>query len=356
MIRVVLAEDSDTCRQLLTAAIESDGQLKIVGQAQDGEAAVSLTDSLRPDVVVMDANMPVMDGFAATQCIMLRCPTPIVIVSAALDTAAVASSMRALESGALTLLPKPTSPYAADFDHVVAQFVSTVRAMSDVKVVRRFKPQTFSPYPAPLHVPENTELRKRVRVIGIGASTGGPAALQQIFSSLPKILPVPVLVVQHIAPGFIDGLCSWLESVSVCRVKVAEHGESLKPGVIYFAPDACQLTVSRTMTFDLTQRAPVGGFSPSATALFSSLSEVFGATALGLVLTGMGSDGVDGLRALRRTGATVLAQDEATCVVFGMPKAAVDAGLVHTVLPLPLIAPRLVQMSRAHGNGYGGRG
>lgn len=351
MIRVVLAEDSETCRQLLTTVLESDGQLKIIGHAHDGEAAVSLTDSLRPDVVVMDAHMPVMDGFVATQTIMGHCPTPIVIVSATMDVSAVAASMRALESGALTLLPKPTSPKAEEFDDMVRQFVNTVRAMADVKVVRRFKSQPLAHannLPAsPLM--ENLEPRKRVRVIGIGASTGGPAALQHIFSRLPKRLPVPVLVVQHIAPGFVDGLCTWLESVSVCRVKVAEHGETLQPGVVYFAPDACHLTVSRIMTVDLTRHAPVGGFSPSATVLFSSLSDVFGATTLGLVLTGMGSDGVDGLRALRRTGATVIAQDEATSVVFGMPKAAVDAGLANIVLPLPQIAHRLAQMSRVDG-------
>ncbi|MEY4582323.1 MAG: hypothetical protein RL701_7026 [Pseudomonadota bacterium] len=351
MIRVVLAEDSETCRELLTAVLESDGELRIVGHAPDGEAAVSLTDSLRPDVVVMDAHMPVMDGFVATRNIMLRCPTPIVIVSATMDVAAVNSSMRALKAGALTLLPKPISPHAEDFDSLVSQFVNTIRAMADVKVVRRFDPQPMlaSPLPPPSSGLDPFENRTRVRVIGIGASTGGPAALQRIFAALPRRMPVPVLVVQHIAPGFVDGLCSWLDSVTDRPVKVAEHGEDLQPGVVYFAPDACHLAVSRVMTVDLGHRTPVGGFLPSANILFASLGEVFGAAAVGLVLTGMGSDGVDGLRALRRTGATVIAQDEATSVVFGMPKAAVDAGLASSVLPLPQIAPRLVQLSRANG-------
>jgi two-component system chemotaxis response regulator CheB len=346
MIRVVLAEDSDTCRQLLTAVLESDGQLKVVAHAADGEAAVSLTDALRPDVVVMDAHMPNVDGFVATRRIMQRCPTPIVIVSASMDVAAVASSMRALQAGALTLLPKPVSPGAGKFDDSASQFVNTVRAMADVKVVRRFDSQR----PAMHLAADGVELRKRARVIGIGASTGGPAALQRILVALPDRLPVPVLVVQHIAPGFVHGLCTWLDSVTSFRVKVAEHDEILQPGVVYVAPDERHLAVTRRATVDLTQRGLVGGFLPSATVLFASLGEVFGATALGVVLTGMGQDGVDGLRVLRRTGATVIAQDEETSVVFGMPKAAVDAGIATAVLPLPMIASRLLQLSRADGH------
>jgi two-component system chemotaxis response regulator CheB len=343
MIRVVLAEDSETCRQLLTTVLESDGHLKVVAHAPDGEAAVNLTETLRPDVVVMDANMPRVDGFVATRRIMQRCPTPIVIVSASVDTAAVASSMRALQAGALTLLPKPVSPVASDFDLIMVQFVNTIRAMADVKVVRRFE----SNRPVALAQNESSEPRRRTRVIGIGASTGGPAALQRILAALPGPLPVPVLVVQHIAPGFVHGLCTWLDGVTQCHVKVAVHGEELQPGVVYVAPDARHLAVARSGTIDLTQRVQVGGFLPSATVLFASLGEAFGAAAVGVVLTGMGQDGVDGLRVLRRTGAPVIAQDEETSVVFGMPKAAVDAGLASEVLPLPLIAARLAQLSRA---------
>jgi two-component system chemotaxis response regulator CheB len=351
MIRVVLAEDSDTCRALLSAVLEREPQLHIVGQASDGEAAVALTERLRPNVVVMDANMPVMDGFAATRHIMLRCPTPIVIVSAVLDTAAVNSSMRALQAGALTLLPKPMSPAADGFDQLAAQFASTVRAMADVKVVRRFNPHHMSSSPPPVPLAAAWDNRTRIRAIGIGASTGGPAALQRVLSDMPAALPVPVLVVQHIANGFVEGLASWLEAVTPFKVKVAEHGELLQPGCVYLAPDDRHLAVTRAGCVELLRTAAVGGFRPSATVLFASLSETYGAGALGVILTGMGQDGMEGLRELHRAGATVIAQDEATSVVFGMPAAAVEAGLAHSVLPLPQIGSRVFLLLRAHAVG-----
>jgi len=346
MIRVVLAEDSETCRQLLTAVLEADGELRIVGHASDGLAAVTMTEALRPNVVVMDAHMPVMDGFMATRQIMLQCPTPIVIVSATMDLASVAASMRALEAGALTLLPKPGGPADPCFEEHARAFTNTVRAMADVKVVRRWHGIV-----APVSlVMDPVDPRRRVRVIGVGASTGGPAALQRILSDLPGRLPVPVLVVQHIAEGFLEGLTTWLETVTSFRVKVAEQGEMPQAGCVYFAPDFHHLAVGRDGSIDLTQRVPVSGFVPSATVLFESLAEVYGASAVGMILTGMGQDGVKGLVALRRVGATVIAQDEETSVVFGMPKAAVDAGLTTMVLPLPLIAARLAQLSRVEGN------
>lgn len=351
MIRVVLAEDSDTCRALLTAVIESDSQLKIVGHAHDGAAALTLTEQLRPDVVVMDAFMPVMDGFAATRNIMLRCPTPIVIVSASMNVAHVAASMRALAAGALTLLPKPVSPAAPGFEELAQQFVKTVRAMADVKVVRRFNHHGVGNAPITSPLPTQTDGRARVRIIGIGASTGGPAALQRVLSDIAPDIPVPIVVVQHIARGFVDGLAGWLDAVTPLRVRVASHGDVLQPGTVYIAPDDHQLAVTRRGTVDLSRRAPVGGFLPSVTVLFASLGESYGPAALGLIMTGMGQDGIDGLRELRAAGALVLAQDEETSVVFGMPAAAIAAGLVDAVVPLPAIGSRLYQLVRSNIRG-----
>jgi len=355
MIRVVLAEDSDTCRALLTAVLESDSQLRIVGQAHDGEAALNLTEQLRPDVVVMDAHMPVMDGFAATRNIMLRCPTPIVIVSASMNVAHVAASMRALAAGALTLLPKPVSPNAPGFDELAQQFVRTVRAMADVKVVRRFHhPAPATPVPTRITpmLPQ-ADTRPRPRVVGIGASTGGPAALQRVLSDMPTKVPVPIVVVQHIARGFVEGLAGWLDAVTPHTVRVAAHGEQIQPGVVYLAPDDHQLWITRRGTVDLSRRAAVGGFLPSVNVLFTSLAESYSSSALGVIMTGMGQDGIDGLRDLRAAGALVVAQDEETSVVFGMPAAAISAGVVDAVLPLPMIGPRLYQLVRAGAKGNG---
>jgi two-component system chemotaxis response regulator CheB len=343
---------------LLTAVLESDGQLKIVGQAHDGEAALALTEQLRPDVVVMDAFMPVMDGFAATRNIMLRCPTPIVIVSASMNVAHVAASMRALAAGALTLLPKPVSPAADGFEELAQQFVKTVRAMADVKVVRRFHHNSTGAVashqpilPAQPLPSKPFDGRQRLRIVGIGASTGGPAALQRVLSDIPPDIPVPIVVVQHIARGFVDGLAGWLDAVTPLRVRVANHGELLNPGTVYIAPDDHQLAITRRGTVDLSRRAAVGGFLPSVNVLFASLSESYGPAALGLIMTGMGQDGIDGLRELRATGALVLAHDEETSVVVGMPAAAIAAGVVDAVLPLPVIGARLYHLVRADGRG-----
>jgi len=334
---------------LLTAVLESDSQLRIVGQAHDGEAALTLTEQLRPDVVVMDAHMPVMDGFASTRNIMLRCPTPIVIVSASMNVAHVAASMRALAAGALTLLPKPVSPSDPGFEELAQQFVRTVRAMADVKVVRRFHHPVAATLTSPLIASNLSQAdgRPRPRVVGIGASTGGPAALQRVLSAMPSKVPVPIVVVQHIARGFVDGLAGWLDAVTPHNVRVAAHGDHISAGTVYLAPDDHQLWITRRGTVDLSRRVPVGGFLPAVNVLFSSLAESYGASALGVIMTGMGQDGIEGLRDLRATGALVLAQDEETSVVFGMPAAAISAGLVDVVLPLPMIGPRLFQLVRA---------
>jgi two-component system chemotaxis response regulator CheB len=272
-------------------------------------------------------------------------------VSASVDTESVASSMRALQAGALTLLSKPVSPAADDFEEITRQFVGTVRAMADVKVVRRYRSgQTLPPPPRRASNGALRELhgrpRPRIRVIGIAASTGGPAALQRVLSDMPPELPVPVLVVQHIAHGFVHGLASWLSAVTPFQVTVAEHGEIPQPGRVYVAPDDRHLAMTHAGTIDLSRTAAIGGFVPSGTVLFASLAESHGASALGLIMTGMGQDGVDGLRNLHRTGAMVLAQDEESSVVFGMPGATVDAGLADAVVPLSAIGSRLFQLVR----------
>jgi two-component system chemotaxis response regulator CheB len=303
----------------------------------------------------MDAFMPVMDGFAATRNIMLRCPTPIVIVSASVNVAHVAASMRALAAGALTLLPKPVSPAAEGFEELAQSFVKTVRAMADVKVVRRFHHRGAGVVAPPLPLVPTTPVdgRTRPRIIGIGASTGGPAALQRVLSDIPADIPVPIVVVQHIARGFVEGLAGWLDAVTPLRVRVACHGDLLQPGTVYLAPDDHQLAVTRRGTVDLSARAAVGGFLPSVNVLFASLGESYGPAALGLIMTGMGQDGSEGLRELRAAGALVLAQDEETSVVFGMPAAAIAAGVVDAVLPLPAIGARLYQSVRADLRGGG---
>ncbi len=338
MIRALIAEDSQTTRELLVAILGADPELQVVGEAKDGIEAVEMTRRLRPDVVTMDIRMPRMDGFEATRQIMAQIPTPIVVVSASVDAREVQVSMDALRLGALTVLAKPPGPESPRFDEHARRFADTIKAMSQVKVVRRWA-HTEPPAPAR---PQALRQGGRVQVVAIGASTGGPAALARILSDIPGDLAVPVLVVQHIARGFTQGLASWLNASSALRVKVGEQGEALAPRTVYLAPDGRHMGVSADRALiRITDAAPVGGFRPSATLLFQSVAQAFGASTLALILTGMGEDGVAGLTSVRQAGGKIVAQDEASSVVFGMPGAAVAAGLADLTLPLQVIAERL---------------
>jgi two-component system, chemotaxis family, protein-glutamate methylesterase/glutaminase len=343
MIRVLVAEDSVTTREFLVAMLRSDPKIEVVGEAKDGLEAIEMTRRLRPNVITMDIRMPRMDGLEATKQIMISIPTPIVIVSGSLEVRDVEVSMQALRAGALTLLAKPAGPASPKFEKERREFVETVKAMSQVKVVRRWRDRQPAESGAERRALGGSA---RVRVVAIAASTGGPAALQQTFSALEGDFPVPILVVQHIARGFVEGLASWLSAVCPLRVKVAEEGEPLSPRTVYLAPDERHLGVSSQASVSLSRTLSGTGFCPSATFLFESVARVFGTSALAVVLTGMGQDGLDGLMAVRRAGGRIIAQDEATSVVFGMPGVAVEAGLADWVLPLPEIAPRLMDMVR----------
>ena len=341
MIRALVADDSPTARALLAALLAADPDIRVVAEAADGAEAVELTRTLRPDVVTMDIEMPRLDGFRATKRILTEAPTPIVIVSG-LDVKDVAISLEALRAGALAILPKPGGPAATQFEQESRHFVATVKAMARVRIVRRAAER-----PAPVVPPPSALERRAVRpeAVGIVASTGGPAALHRILSELPATYPHPVLLVQHIAIGFAEGLAHWLDGASKLRVKVAEPGERLQPATVYVAPDNRHLGAARDRTVELSDAPPVGGFRPSGTHLFEAMARAFGAASLGVVLTGMGRDGADGLRAVRTAGGTVLAQDEATSDVFGMPAAAIREGLADRVLPLGAIAAELVRLA-----------
>jgi two-component system chemotaxis response regulator CheB len=340
MIRVLVAEDSPTTRALLVAILASDPEIEVGGEARDGVEAVELTRALRPDVITMDIRMPRLDGFEATREIMITAPTPIVIVTASMVARDVETSMHALKAGALTVLPKPGGPQDPNFEAATRQLVAQVKAMAQVKVVRHWRPIAPANREAE---PARPRAAPRGRVVALAASTGGPAALHRLLSDLPAGFPVPLLAVQHITPGFVGGLVDWLNKAGGPRVKVAADGEPLAPGTVYVAPDDRHLDVSPRRAVALAETPPVGGFRPSGTALFEAVARVYGAAAVAVILTGMGDDGVEGLRAVRRAGGRVLAQDEKSSVVFGMPGAAVAAGLADDVLPLEEIPRRLVE-------------
>lgn len=336
---VLLADDSATARAMMRSILESEGDIRVVGEAKNGIEAVEMTRQLEPDIVLMDVHMPLMDGIDATKEIMARAPTPILIVSA-VSQRDVDLSLSATQAGALLALPKPDSPTSPRFEEQRAELLSMVRALSQVKVVRRWIDERRS---RPRVPPQPSD---RVEVIAIAASTGGPAALRTVLAGLPSRIGVPIVVVQHIARDFTAGFAHWLGEGLPLRVRLARRDEHMEPGVVYVAPDNAHTGVSARNTIALSDDPPIGGFRPSATFLFRSVARAFGATGLGVVLTGMGSDGVDGLVDLKRAGGYVIGQNEESSIVYGMAQEAARAGAVDEMLPLDRIAPRLVELVR----------
>ncbi len=347
MIRVLVADDSPTARALLVALLSAEPDIEVIGEARDGREAVDMTARLGPDVVTMDVHMPALDGLAATKEIMTHSPRPIIIVSSSTRIGDVELSLEATRAGAVLALPKPRGPLVVPHDGEQRHLVNMVKAMAQVKIVRRHGTPTSSPVVAT--PPPRTRLARPIRLVAIAASTGGPAALLTILSQLPKQFPVPILVVQHIARGFTNGLAHWLGGGTALTVAVASLGDVARAGTVYIAPDdhhlGIQVGTDRVMRLTIDSRAAVGAFRPSATQLFRSAASAMGASTVGVILTGMGDDGVDGLRDLFAAGGHVLAQDEATSVIYGMPCEAVRAGVVHGVVPLTDIAAQLVELT-----------
>ncbi len=338
VFRVLIAEDSPTVRALLLTILDADPQIEVIGEAANGIQAVEMTMRLKPDVVTMDINMPEMDGFAATKEIMVHAPTPIVIVSGRSDVRDVMVSMQALRVGALAVLPKPQGISSSDFTALSGQFVETVKAMAEVKVVGHLPQRSAALDANPVIPPFNAP---SASVITIVASTGGPAALHSLLAGMPGDFPIPILIVQHITEGYCEGLATWLDAASSLKVVLAVGGEPLKPQTAYIAPDNKHLGVSAERAIIVSAAPPIRGFRPSGTYLFESAAHVFGSSMIAVILTGMGDDGVAGLRAVREAGGRIIAQDEASSVVFGMPGAAVSAGLADMVMPLSAIAAQL---------------
>jgi two-component system chemotaxis response regulator CheB len=359
MIRVLIAEDSATIRELLREIFLEDQEITVVGTAHDGADAVEKTRRLYPDVITMDIQMPRLDGFEATRQIMAGTPTPIVILSSNVDVGEVEVSMRALALGALALLPKPLGPGSADFERSCQKILSTVKAMSQVKVVRRWDRQEPQRSPRhrsserrplvrtvpPLVTPRSPQRSPAPQIVTIAASTGGPPALHRLFAALPRPFAVPILVVQHLGDGFADGFVSWLDSVVSQPVELAKDGEKLVAGTVYVAPDDRHLEVASHSRLRLSTSPPRDHFRPSGDVLFESAAKVYGAAAVAVILTGMGRDGLNGLREVWKNDGYIIAQNEATSVVFGMPGEAVAAGLANEILSPEAIARSLQRLT-----------
>jgi len=347
MINLLITEDSDVVAALLRGIFQAEPDMRVIGRAHNGREAVTLARELKPDLVTMDIRMPVMDGFEATRMIMATQPLPIVVISSSVDDEELRITFRAIEEGALAVIEKPRGLSHPDFERIRRELVETVRAMAEVKVVRRRRPQ---PSAAIFQAPLPRRGGPRHEVVGLALSTGGPQALSTLLAGMPVGYPLPLLVVQHISPGFVGGLVNWLRGQTLLEVCLATANQPLRAGTVYVAPDAHHLEVARRdghLYTRLSSEPAVERFRPSATALFHSLANCCGATAIGGIFTGMGSDGSNGLLALHQAGGHVFAQDEASSVVYGMPGAACAAGCVDQVVPLARIPIHLIELARS---------
>jgi len=344
LIRVLVVDDSPAACELLTGLLNADPKLEVIGIAGDGEAAVAAAQHLQPDVITMDIHMPRLNGFDATRAIMETAPTRIVMVTASSVPSEIAATFRALESGALTVIAKPPGPGHPLFIAARDELVRTIKLMAEVRVVKRWTPpRAGSASKLPLAVPAAAA---DVRLVAIGASTGGPLVLQTILSRLRPALKVPIVIVQHISIGFAEGMAQWLGQTSGHVVRVAANGEPMQPGIAYVAPDSVQMGVRAGGLIALTREPPENGFCPSVSHLFRSVAAEYGAHAVGVLLTGMGRDGAEELKAMRQAGALTLVQDSRSAVINGMPGEAVKLGAAAHVLPPESIAATLQRLVR----------
>lgn len=345
-VRVLIADDSPSVRWHLTSLLNNVAGLQVVGEARDGAEVLSLVPQLKPDVVSMDIHMPRMDGLEATRRLMMEHPTPVVIVSGLLEKD-LDLSFQALQAGALAVVEKPPDRNHPGFPDKHRQLLKTLIAMSAVKVIRRGRTGMLN---TDITQETATVVTRRPRVfpelIAIGASTGGPGALSQMLKRLP-VLPIPIVVVQHMADEFINGLARWMGKSSGWSIRVASNGAHLEPGVVHLSPGKAHLIVARQgkqLTARLVNEPGEYRYQPAIDMLFRSVASTCGAAAIGLVMTGMGDDGAEGLLAMRKAGARTFAQDHTSSVVFGMPGAAIERGAVEEVLSLEQLPDAITRL------------
>ncbi len=348
VIKVLIVEDSPTMADLLQFIIESDPELRVIGRAENGEEALAWVKKEKPDVVTMDIIMPKMDGFEATRRIMQTMPIPIIIISAHFKADQVNKSFQAMQAGALEILEKPTDPDDPLFPSLAHAIIKSIKTLAGVKLITRRYGGNLSPvHPprAPLVFRQGKTLVSSpavpIEAIAIGASLGGPQALSTILTQLPSSFPVPIFIVQHISQGFTEGFVDWIRPHIRLPIQVARHQEKAKAGHVYIAPDGFHLEVAPEGETCLVDAAPEGGARPSVGRLFRSMAYAYGPQGVGVILTGMGRDGVEDLLLMKQKGAVTIAQDQESALVFGMPKEAILIGATQYVIPLQEMASTL---------------
>ncbi len=341
-IKVLVVEDSPLISEIISNLLETDSELEVIGKAQDGMEAIKLTLAKRPDVITMDIFMPEMDGIEATKQIMAKCPTPILILSSTAKNLESKKTFTALSYGALEVCDKAAFEGKEIDEKATRNLIEKVKILSHAHVITHPLGNIER-----LHLDISKDFYAieglQTRMVGIVSSTGGPEALRTVLSFLPQNIDVPILIVQHMSAGFIEGFVEWLRETTGHVVRMGQNGDKIFPGNIYVAPSGLHMCVTQNGKISLKDDPPDHGEKPSGNYLLRSLAQFSAEKALGVILTGMGEDGVLGLKAIYDKGGQTIAQDEKTSSVWGMPKAAKEKGIVDHVLALSDIAPHILK-------------
>jgi len=347
LIKVLVVDDSAFMRKALSSMLEKDPGIKVVATARDGEEGLELIRRYNPDVVTLDIEMPRMDGITALRHIMMESPRPVLMVSS-LTTEGGEATLKALDLGAVDYIPKQLSKISLDIVKIERELLSKVRAIAGRKIRPTARPRPSAAKAEPPLRPKIVRPSGAVRrdVVGIGVSTGGPPAVQKVLSKLPENFPAGIMIAQHMPKAFTGPFAKRLDGVCNITVKEAEDGDQLKPGLALVAPGGSHLVLHhRVSRLDVrvTPEPREALYKPSANVLISSVADAVGRRGLGVILTGMGNDGMEGVKTLKQKGGRALAQSDATCVVYGMPKAVVDAGLADEVVDIDDMAEALIE-------------
>ncbi|MBP2654933.1 MAG: response regulator receiver modulated CheB methylesterase [Firmicutes bacterium] len=351
MIKIIVVDDSAFMRKVLSDLFAAEMDFTVVDVARNGQEAIDKVKLLKPDVVTLDVEMPVLDGISALEVIMREVPTPVVMVSSLTKDGADAT-IRALENGAVDFVAKSAGPIS-NIDNIRTEIVAKCRAAARANVNKLQKFQAVRPPASEYKLSPSFSVAVKEQIVAIGTSTGGPRALQELVTRLPGNLPCGVVIVQHMPPGFTKSLANRLDSLCALSVKEAEHNDVVKPGSVLIAPGDYHMTVERDGTrtvVKLNQGPPIGSHRPSVNPLMESVAKIYGSLATGVILTGMGSDGARGMQEIKQSGGYTIAEDQSTTVVFGMPKSAIELGIIDKVVPLPAIASEIVRhLQTKHG-------
>lgn len=340
-IRVLLVEDSPMTLVILKRILNASQQIEVVGEARTGVEALELIPNIQPDVICTDLHMPQMDGLEFTSEVMTLYPRPILVISAWVQQEDTPHVFQLLEAGALDIFTKPTAGLSMEDKLLNQELINKIQILAGVKV---FKKKRKSNTPVKSVDAFSPKSYVNPKMVVIGASTGGPQAINELLCQLPSNLPVPVICVQHICLGFLQGLIDWLSSSCRLPIQIAKPGDVPKPGTIYFPPEQQHLELDNRGRFICSHSPPFDGHRPSVTITFKSVAKYYGKATVGILLTGMGKDGAEGMQYIAQMGGLTIAQDEATCAIFGMPKEAIDLGAAKLVLPIHAIAPKLLTL------------